>query len=454
MTNTFNAAYYNTVDQIFHAQWTANKLARLELLKNSVKTLWPGGHPTRLIHVTGTSGKGSTCRFLEAGLSLLGKSGAFLSPHIFDYRERFSLKGHPAPEADVADVWETKIKPYCVRLALHNQQHAHTFPEINILMALALFEKHGIEWAAFEVGVGGRYDQTRALDYVATALTNVGRDHEHMLGKEKWQRALDKAGIARPNIPFFTSEQEADTLQVISATCQVVQAPLYRVDHNQVAALETLLTNLRFSDQPQSDFLNTSYQKLNAALSLEIINHLRPDIDVAAVLQKFMAVDFLGRFLPVEDHIYADIAHNPEKINAFTQAVREKFGNRGKIFVVGVSGDRAPVTMFGPIIDIAKSVIVTNASFKGQDPIAVKKAIDAMAGAVPTFVIPDSQQALHLAKSIREADEVIILTGSAYLIDQALNPDPYLRYLNATQGWREAGEIKVDGRVQFKLPGK
>ncbi|MCB0174713.1 MAG: hypothetical protein KDJ97_29660, partial [Anaerolineae bacterium] len=106
------------------------------------------------------------------------------------------------------------------------------------------------------------------------------------------------------------------------------------------------------------------------------------------------------------------------------------------------------------IMAIAKTVIVTSASFRGQDPTSVKKAIDAIAESTPTFVIPDSQQALQLAKSIREDDDVIILTGSAYLIDQALNPDPYLRYLNATQGWREVEEINVDGRVQFKLPGK
>lgn len=438
MPDQFNAAYYNAVDQIFHAQWTAGKMVRLELVRESVEVLWPNGHPTRLLHVGGTSGKGSTCRFLEAGLSLLGRSGAFLSPHIFDYRERFSLAGQPAPESDVVEAWEAKIKPRCVELARYNEAQAHTFPEVNILMALALFEQHGIEWAAFEVGVGGRYDQTRALDYVATVLTNVGRDHEHMLGPEPWQRALDKAGIARPGIPLFTSEQEADTLRVISATCESVQAPLHRVDHSHVAALEATLAGLP-TGPASTDLLTTPYQKLNAALSLAVIDHLHPEVDAAAVLQKFLAVDFPGRFRPVGDHLYADIAHNPEKIIALTKAASEKFGGRGKIFVVGASGSRAPAAMFGPIMEIAKVVIVTSASFKGQEPTAVKQAIDAIAGTVPLVVIPDSRQALQLAQSIREADDVIILTGSSYLIDQALNPDPYLRHLNATQGWRELG---------------
>ena len=454
MTDPFNAAYYNSVDQIFHAPWTAAKLARLDLVNLSVKTLWPQGHPTRLIHVTGTSGKGSTCRFLEAGLSLLGQSGAFLSPHIFDYRERFSLNGQSAAQDEIVDVWENKIKPYAVGLTLRSPQQALTFHEVNILIALALFEKHGIEQAAFEVGVGGRYDQTRALDYVATVLTNVGRDHEHMLGQEKWQRALDKAGIARPGVPFFTGESDEAMLRVIAGVCESVQAPLHHIDQSHTNALATQLAALPANVQPRSELLTTHYQQQNAALSLAVIQHLHPEVNATAVLQKFLAVNLLGRFLPVEDNIYADIAHNPEKINAFTQAVAEKFGRRSKIFVVGASGFRTPAAMFGPIMAIAKTVIVTSASFRGQDPTSVKKAIDAIAESTPTFVIPDSQQALQLAKSIREDDDVIILTGSAYLIDQALNPDPYLRYLNATQGWREVEEINVDGRVQFKLPGK
>ncbi|MCB0162706.1 MAG: hypothetical protein KDI79_00680 [Anaerolineae bacterium] len=454
MTDLFNAAYYNSVDQIFHAPWTAAKLARLELVQQSIKTLWPQGHPTHLIHVTGTSGKGSTCRFLEAGLSLLGPSGAFLSPHIFDYRERFSLNGQPAAQDEVVEAWENKIKPFTVGLALSNPQHALTFHEVNILIALALFEKHGIERAAFEVGVGGRYDQTRALDYVATVLTNIGHDHEHMLGQKKWQRALDKAGIARPGVPFFTSESDEEMLRVIAGVCESVEAPLHHIDQANTTTLTTRLAALPADIQPRSELLTTPYQQQNAALSLAVIQHLYPEIDQAAVLPKFLTVNLLGRLLPVEDNVYADIAHNPEKISAFTQTVTEKFGQRGKIFVVGVSGFRTPATMFGPIMAIAKTVIVTSASYKGQDPTSVKKAIDAIAGATPVFVIPDSQQALQLAKSMREPDDVIILTGSAYLIDQALNPDPYLRYLNATQGWREIEEINVDGRVQFKLPGR
>ena len=114
-----NFPYYNVVDQIYHAEWSAVKLARLELLRQSIATLWPNGHPTRLVHVVGTGGKGSTCRFLEIGFGLLGKAGAFMSPHLFDYRERFSIGGQFVSQQDIQWVWEERVRPHCVQLALH-----------------------------------------------------------------------------------------------------------------------------------------------------------------------------------------------------------------------------------------------------------------------------------------------------------------------------------------------
>ena len=147
----------------------------LELLRESIHTLWPNGHPTRLIHVAGTGGKGSTCRFLEVGFGAIGKSGAFMSPHLFDYRERFSIGGEFVSRADMNETWSERIQPHCVRLTLRNPHHVHTFHEVSILLALALFEKHEVEWAAIETGVGGRYDQTRALDVVATRVDQCGK---------------------------------------------------------------------------------------------------------------------------------------------------------------------------------------------------------------------------------------------------------------------------------------
>ncbi len=72
--------------------------------------LWPDGHPTRLVHVAGTGGKGSTCRFLEVGFGCVGKAGAFMSPHLFDYRERFSIDAEFVSHDDIEEAWTRRVQ--------------------------------------------------------------------------------------------------------------------------------------------------------------------------------------------------------------------------------------------------------------------------------------------------------------------------------------------------------
>lgn len=447
----FNYPYYNVVDQIYHAEWSAVKLARLELLRESIAALWPQGHPTRLVHVVGTGGKGSTSRFLEMGFGTLGKAGAFLSPHLFDYRERFSVNGEFVSQADVQWAWEQRVRPWCVKLALRRPEHVHTFHEVSILLALSIFERHEVEWAALEAGIGGRYDQTRAVDVAAVALTFVGSDHANLLGDDLWQRALDKAGAARPDVPFFTSDRTPDTLQLIDAICRDAGAPLHTVGEPEVAALVQELHARRLQVGPES-LLHAPYQKVNAALAAAVIAELAPQIDRARMLQAFADARLLGRFWKVEEGVYADIAHNFEKINALAGEIERQFGDAGKILILGMSGKRVPGKIFGALARMARTIIVTGASYKGLDPGRVAAEVTPLAGDTPTLVVADPRHALDAARAMRQPGEIILLTGSTYMIEQALNADPHLRTLGATFGWRMHMPSEATGTLSLTMP--
>lgn len=446
-----NFPYYNVVDQIFHAEWSAVKLARLELLRSSISTLWPQGHPTRLVHVVGTGGKGSTCRFLEMGFGLLGRAGSFMSPHLFDYRERFSIGGEFVQQADVQWAWEERVRPFCVQLALHRPEHVHTFHEVSILIALCLFERYEVQWAALEAGIGGRYDQTRALDAAATALTNVGSDHANLLGDTLWQRVLDKAGAARPGAPFFTTDTDPANLEIIAAVCRDVGAPLHRVDVAEMDALKQEIDRHAIAVGPES-LLHAPYQKWNAALAAAVIRRFYPAVEMGALLKAFAGARLIGRFWKVEEGVYADIAHNYEKINALTGEIRTQFGDAGKILILGMSGKRLPAKIFGALAQMAKTIIITGASYKGLDPGKVAAEVTPLAGDTPTLVVADPRHALDAARAMRQPGDVILLTGSTYMIEQALNADPYLRTLGASFGWRMHVPTDATGTVNLTLP--
>lgn len=439
----FDPAYYNAVDQIFHSQWATQKLARLTLMRRWIEQLWPHGHPTRFIHIAGTSGKGSTTRLLEAALSTLAPAGGYYSPHLFDYRERFSLNGQFAPRADITAAWEQVVRPLCIDIHLATPHLIPAFPEITLLIALVLYERHGIEWAAIETGLGGRYDQTCALNVAATLLTNVGNDHEHLLGEHLWQRVLDKAGIARPGVPFFTTVTGAESLAFVRGVCTHVGAPLHTVSDEQVQHLTAELTATLSPIANDHPLLNTRYQHRNAALAFATLRHLFPTLPPAQILTAFASARLPGRFWEVGPHIYADVAHNPDKIATLADQVRHNLpAEQSKYFVIGVSGHRPPLTMLAPLLPLAQAIIITSGFYRAQ-PLAdlqaalAQPAAQATLGEIPLHFVATPAEALTLAQRLRGPADAIILTGSTFLIEQALGADPYLRHINLTYGWRD-----------------
>ncbi len=433
-------SYYAGLDEIYHARWSATALARLEVFKAAVRHFWPkpDGYPVKLIQVAGTSGKGSTCQFLQSGLTSYGRAGCYVKPHVFDYAERFMIGNRQVGHDEIVKVWNGEIRPYCIQNALKGQAWELDHPEASLLIALRIFERHKLEWAAVETGIGGRYDPVTALDVVATVLTNVGRDHEDVLGSEHWQRALEKAGICRPGIPLILGDSDKRTVEVTSAVCKDTGTPLQILSSKEVKELEVSLGGKR--GREESDLvLGSSHQLQNAALASKVIKALVPGASIKTLAKMFLTTQFVGRFWKVEEGVYADVAHNPSKTEALSEEIERRFPKQKKVFVIGISGARNPIDVVGPLVKQARAVVVTAAGYKGQDPQRVYSTLREKFPALPIHLAARPQTTLKVAKNLRNGKETIIFTGSTYMIDQALNPDDRLRHLNGTYGWREAG---------------
>ena len=240
-------------------------------------------------------------------------------------------------------------------------------------------------------------------------------------------------------------------LQIIESVCAGENAPLRLITQRDVDTLVSGLQRHHLAIEAEA-LLNASYQKWNATLAQAVINHLCPTIDEQQLLIAFTKARLLGRFWHVAEHIYADIAHNVEKINALAGEIADRFDGNEKILILGMSGKRVPGKVFAALSKVAKTIIVTGASYKGQDPGKVQQELAALTGGIPVLVISDPQQALNVAQSMQRDNDVIILTGSTYMIEQVLNPDPYLRTISATYGWRTHRDNEATGTLHINLP--
>lgn len=419
--------YWNTLDQIYNCNWTIQKLAHLEKFKQAIIKLWPSGHPTKFIQVAGTSGKGTTCRFLEACLSTNFQCGTLTSPHLFDYRERFTINGKTISQDEIIDIWENKIRPFLINEYLLGNTDLTSYQSIYLLIALTLFEKYQIEYGIMETGLGGRYDTVSALDFQAVILTNVGNDHSHFLGTKKWQRVIDKSGICKKNIPFFTAEEDRENLKIIQDICAFYNSPLFKINNQTIA----------------QDYFNASYNIKNSALSLEVAKYIfkkeNKKFDIIQAIKKIQSVKFAGRFQKIEDQLYIDIAHNSNKIKALVDRIKieKDLKNKKKIFILGLSGNRNPQEVFAPILEIADSIIITNTLKKGVNPEKIKQALnEILKEKIVLEVINHPKNALKKAKELLDNKSVIIATGSTFMLDQMLNPDEKTQFLNLENDWR------------------
>ena len=431
-------SYYTGIDEIYHAKWSARESAKLSIFREAVDHFWPkpDGHPTNLVQVAGTSGKGSTCQFLQAGLSLYGPSGCYVKPHVFDYAERFIVNDERVRHDEILEVWEQDIKPYCTTSAARGKEYVLDHPEVSLLIALRIFERRRLRWAAIETGVGGRYDPATVLDVVATVLTNVGRDHEDVLGSEHWQRALNKAGVCRPGVPLILGDKDDRTVDVVADVCHDIGTPLIRVGNSDLEKVRKSLHFVR-GKSPEAA-VGSRHQLQNAAVAAKVIKVLVPGASFDKVCKRFMKMQYVGRFWKVRDGVFADVAHNPSKTEALSEEIGRRFGGRKTVFVVGISGNRDPVEVLGPLVVHAKAFVVTAAGYKGQDPRKVSLSLKRKFPELPIRLVVDPRDTLKIAEELVVGGETIIFTGSTYMIDQALNPDDRLRHLNGTYGWREA----------------
>src|SRR6267143_1999192 len=202
------------------------------------------GHPERSYpsaHIAGTNGKGSTAAFLESILRHAGfRTGLNTSPHLEKINERIRVSGEEISDAAFAETF-TRLYALIEELLAAGKLRAHpTYFECVTAMAFEYFARERVDFAVFEVGLGGRLDATNILSPLITIITRIDFDHENFLGHSLNEIATEKAGILKPGVPVVLAEQRPEAREVILARAKSLDCPVlepaqfFRVDRESM----------------------------------------------------------------------------------------------------------------------------------------------------------------------------------------------------------------------------
>jgi dihydrofolate synthase/folylpolyglutamate synthase len=365
------------------------------------------GHPERqfpTIHVGGTNGKGSTCAFLVAALRGRGfRVGLYTSPHLVSVCERVLVNDQPISETAFAE-WTALLWP-------HIERTEASFFEAMTAIAFADLASRDVEIGVIEVGLGGRLDATNVITPLASVVTKIALEHTDYLGADLAGIAREKAGIAKPGVPFITGEQDPAVRQVLVEEAQRRGAePIVRVGMEQTPPSDVLLG------------LRGQHQWNNAWVALGVLNALPPPFGPVGpwVPPSFAKAYVPGRF-EVRGRWILDVAHNLDGMQVLAQALREYRPPRPVHALVGIRKDKdwpAMLAALRPEVD--QLVLSVAPSVPGDRRWTEQDFAHQLEDPAVRFE-PDFDRALRL---IQDGAHTMLVTGSFHTVGDAMTRLP------------------------------
>ncbi|OLL73298.1 Dihydrofolate synthase, Folylpolyglutamate synthase [Pseudonocardia sp. Ae168_Ps1] len=430
-------AEFLAVDAALDRRWPESvmepSLERMQTLCDAL------GEPQRgypVVHLTGTNGKTSTSRMIDALLTEVGlRTGRYTSPHLQRATERINLDNRPVtPEHYVATYRE--VEPV-VELVDAKRGDAPALSKFEVLtaMAFASFSDAPVEAAVIEVGLGGRWDATNVADADVAVILPIGVDHAEYLGNDVLDIAREKAGIIKEGSVAVLAAQDKEVAEVLIERCAEVGAQVARegaefgVRERELAVGGQRLELQGLSGRYDEIFLplHGEHQASNAAVALAAAEALvgagtAQPLDPEAVRAAFASVRSPGRLEPVQGGpdtptVLLDAAHNPAGATALATALTGEFRFTRLVGVLAVlQGKDARGILEGLEPVLHEVVVTTNSSPRAMDADELGALAAEVFGSDRVSVEPSLQAAVEQAGEIAEeaggSGVGVVVTGS------------------------------------------
>lgn len=384
------------------------------------------------IHIAGTVGKGSTLAMIASMLQQCGYTvGTYTSPHLVDVRERIQINGRPITQRGFIELMNF-VSDAAATLDFHP-----TFFEIMTAAALQHFCDLAPDMTVIETGLGGRLDSTNVIFPEVVAITRIDYDHTHILGNTLQEIAREKAGIFKPGVPVVSVEQQPEVEDVLRRKAAEVECPLrivnkdiefsYRFGVSPRDAKESricLFTEVsRFEHVAVP--LAGAHQALNCGLALAVIDTLREagmELPARGVHEGLAATTLPGRMEIVWERprVLVDGAHNPIAVRALIRSIGAHIPYDSLIVVFGCCEDKDVPAMLDQLALGGDKVIFTRASRnpRASEPEDLQRMYAERSGKMSQHA-PTLEAALDIAQRAYGRDDLILITGSFYLVGDA-----------------------------------
>ena len=407
------------------------------------------GHPeekAHVIHVAGTNGKGSVCAFIATMLEEAGyRTGRYISPGIFDYRDRIQVNREWISEADVAWIM-TRIRHEIEQIRAEGGDLPSAF-EAETVMAFMQFEMQKCEFVVLECGMGGLEDATNVVkDPLLSVITSIGLDHMQFLGPDIASITRHKGGIIKTGRPVVIGAGAPEAVKILQKISNDKEAPYTVTDYDNVRIREVSVTEGIKFDYGHYRELRTQmpalYQTKNAAIAIDAIEQLKelPDRDFdlpyylvpaqmiteSVIYKGISQVIRPGRFELIQGHpsVIIDGAHNPHGAQALAEAVEQLKTDKKKVLMMAVFKDKD----YERMLEVFSSLAQTIVAYAPEGPRGLKaQELSEHAKAYFDHVITAGSQteAWKLACAEASADGLVLACGSlstvASLKDLILN---------------------------------
>ena len=393
-------------------------------------------YPT--IHITGTNGKTTTSRMIDAILYQLGyRTGRFTSPHLESITERIAINGEPiSPEGFVATYDDIALY---LDMVDSRMPHRLSFFEAICAMAFVAFAEYPVDVGVIEVGMGGEWDATNVVNGAVNVITPIGFDHMEYLGSTIEEISQTKSGIIKSGSITVLSAQEVAAAKVLLERCIAVEsAPLregieFSLTNREIALGGQVISVDGVNGKYRDIFvpLHGLHQAHNATVAIATVEAFigEKSLDEEAVREAFALVKSPGRLEVVlrDPTVIVDAAHNPHGMTSLRETLGHEFDFTHRIAVFAPMGDKDVDGMLELMESTFDTVIVTrNSSPRALEVDRLAEMARRRFGADRVIAHEDLPSALESAirlaneRNLQEASSAaVIVTGSVVSAGEA-----------------------------------